>query len=271
MQFESHAPLKHHRQQATDVTSAEKTGDIAAQKGGMTFGPLFSGRVLHVSRVGYLGGAERVLLTIATCSRQFGAEPVVVSPPGEVQDLARAEGLAACPISAAHLRVTSNPFLLVRYYLELRTVQKEVMALCRAQAVDVIHAHHPLGALYCKEAVRELGIPLVLHLHEGLPAKSLYLRALRQAARLASRVVSVSSVGLELLRLAGADASRAVVIRNGIDLAQVLNAAEPRAFEVRGEGPHVGVFGVVERRKGHHVLLRAAAEFLQREPNAQFW
>jgi glycosyltransferase involved in cell wall biosynthesis len=174
-------------------------------------------------------------------------------------------------ISAAHLRVTSNPLLLVRYLLELRTVQKEILGICKSRQIDLIHAHHPLSALYCRDAVRHLDIPLVLHIHEGLPAKSLYSRALRQASALATRIVCVSSVGNELLRVAGADGSRAQVIPNGVDLSQLPPAGEAAPPEITGQGPHVGVFGVLERRKGHHVLLQSAVSILSQMPDAQIW
>jgi glycosyltransferase involved in cell wall biosynthesis len=94
--------------------------------------------------------------------------------------------------------------------------------------------------------------------------------ALRVAARQASRLICVSGVAVELLEACGVGTGKATTIHNGVDRGFLGEVPEPRP-EVSGPGPHIGVFGVIEPRKGHDIFLEAASRLSQRHPTARFW
>lgn len=229
-------------------------------------------RVLIVNRVGHLGGVERVILNLASGLPRHGWEPILACPDGgELAEAARAQGLRVAPTPFDRMRITADPRVLLRYPLAWRQGAAAVERICRDEQVSLIHTHHPVGSLYARRAARSLGLPILLHVHESLPARPLYALALRQAARDYSRYIAVSGAGTALLASIGADLDRGSIIPNGIE-ARLLDGPPPApAAEVTGPGPHIGVFGVIEPRKGQDVFLRAAELLARDHPQAQFW
>ena len=229
-------------------------------------------RVLVLNRVGHLGGVERVILLLSRGLGMHGYEPILACPDavGELATAARRNGLPVMPVHFDRMRITANPLSLARYLLRWRHCAREVERICRETGAAIIHVHHPVGALYAASAARRLGLPLVLHVHESLPARPLYGFALRRAARCCAGLISVSSAGHALLRAVRVTGPAATVA-NGTDLA-ASGAAPPETAEMlQGNGPHIGVFGVIEPRKGQDVFLQAAAQLVERHPTAHFW
>jgi glycosyltransferase involved in cell wall biosynthesis len=232
-------------------------------------------RVLLINRVAFLGGVERVLLTLATGLRECCWEPLLACPDqGALAEAALEAGVGLIPCPFDRMRITANPLILVRYPAAWLRGARAIKQYCRENAVNLIHAHHPVTALYAIPALRELGIPLVLHVHETLPARPLYQAALRIAIRYAAIVLCVSGAARHLAISMGADATRAHVVFNGID-PQFFNATattvKPALVESAGPGPHVGVFAVLEPRKAQHIFLEAAAALVGKVPEARFW
>jgi len=231
-------------------------------------------RVLLVNRVGFLGGVERILVTLGAGLGAHGWQALLACPgDGELAQAAAAQGIrvVACPFD--RMRITADPRVLARYPSAWLRCAAALEATCRAERIDVIHAHHPVSALYALRAARRLGIPMLLHVHETLPARPLYAAAMRVALRAASGVVCVSQAARDLALALGADPARVSVVHNGVD--PRFFAAQPPepAAEVRqaGPGPHVGLFAVIEPRKAQHLLLEAAAMLAGRFPAARFW
>lgn len=237
-------------------------------------GPRPERRVLAVNRVAFLGGVERIILTLAAGMRAHGWETVLACPgEGVLPDAARAQGTAVVPCPFDRMRITADPAVLARYPLSWVRSANAVEAHCRDGLIDLIHAHHPVSALYALRAVRHLGLPMVLHVHETLPARPLYAAAMRVALRHASRVLCVSGAARDLALALGADPARLRVVHNGVDprfLAAGPPAPAPEVLRA-GPGPHIGVFAVLEPRKAQHVLLEAAARLADRFPDARFW
>ncbi len=231
-------------------------------------------RVLMVNRVGYLGGVERIVLTLADSLDAFGWRPVLACPDdGPLAEAARAQGTEVAPCGFDRMRITPNPLVLARYPWAIKQGAADILRQCRAFQPDIIHVHHPVTALYALPAARRLGIPMVLHVHETLPAKRLYALALRAVLPRVACLLCVSEAALELALAMGADPARARVVHNGVD-ARFLALAEPvvpAPVQAAGSGPHVGVFGVLEPRKAQHVLLEAAASLAAEFPAAHFW
>ena len=224
--------------------------------------------VLHLNRVGFIGGAERVLLTLARGLVE--TERVsLLAPEGELLDAARAIGVEAVPFGFDRLKARLGPQQLIGYPRALWQGTRQVRDYCRRERVDLIHVHHPVGALYARAAARRLGLPLVQHLHDGPPVNPLYRLSLRATASAVAQYVCVSDAAREVLDLAGLDGRKAVTIGNGVDWS-FLEPIDPTTA-VSGPGPHIGVFAVLEPRKGQDVFLKAAAQLARRWPAAHFW
>ena len=227
--------------------------------------------VLTVNRVGFLGGVERVLVTLAAGLPDCGYHPTLLCPDeGALAAAARAEGIAVATFPLDRMRITADPRVLARYPLGWWCGARQVLRAAERTRARLIHVHHPVGALYAIPAARRLGLPLVLHVHEVLPAKPMYAWALRLAVRRAARILCVSDSARALLSVTSADPARVQVIHNGLDRRFLAGGITP-APEVSGPGPHIGVFGVIEPRKGQDVFLAAAAALARRYPAAQFW
>ena len=231
-------------------------------------------RVLVVNRVGYLGGVERIILTLAASLDAFGWHPVLACPDGgPLAQAARQQGTAVAPCGFDRMRITPNPIVLARYPWALKQGAEDILRQCRALRPDLIHVHHPVTALYALPAARRFGIPIVLHIHETLPAKRLYALALRAVLPRVAGVFCVSEAALALATALGADPVQTRVVHNGVDARffHAPAAAPPAMVQAAGAGPHVGVFGVLEPRKAQHVLLEAAAAVAAEFPAAHFW
>lgn len=229
-------------------------------------------RVLLVNRVAHMGGVERVILTLAGGLRRQGYDALLACPgSGDLPDAARAAGVMVLPCGFDRMRITANPLHLLGYPSAWLKGASDVERHCREQGVDILHTHHPVGTLYASRASRRLALPLVQHVHEVPPARLAYAAALRFAGGACDRFLCVSGAGRALLEGAGIDRGRADIVHNGVDPSFLdLGPPEP-APEVTGPGPHIGVFGVIEPRKGQHVFLEAAARLAGRLPSARFW
>jgi glycosyltransferase involved in cell wall biosynthesis len=89
------------------------------------------------------------------------------------------------------------------------------------------------------------------------------------AARSCDQFICVSKASRDLVRDLGAPEER---------IRLIYNAAEARFFgpveldrEPWPKGPHIGLFGVLEPRKGHADLIRALAMVAASWPGAQLW
>lgn len=228
-------------------------------------------RVLIVNRVGHLGGVERVILTLARGLGALGYDPVLACPGGgALAASAAASGIAVADCDFDRMRITPNPLALMRYLEAWTRGAVQVEQLCRSLDIDLIYTHHPVGSLYAARAARRLGIPVVLHVHETLPAKPLYALALRRAAESCVRFICCSAAGHLLMSSVGADCRKGRTILNGVDWS-LLGRPPPPASEVTGPGPHIGVFGVIEPRKGQDIFLSAAMRLAVVHPTARFW
>jgi glycosyltransferase involved in cell wall biosynthesis len=227
-----------------------------------------------VNRTGFIGGVERILLTLATGLDQFGWHPVLACPDhGELAAAARADGIQVAPSRFDRMRITANACVLAGYPLAWARGASDVERHCRDFAVDLIHVQHPVTSLYARRAAHRLSLPVALHVHETLPARLLYAVAGRVAVKQAAATMCVSGAAQQLALSLGADPARIVVVPNGIDgrflRRQVL--AVPAAVRTAGPGPHIGVFGTIEPRKAQHILLEAAKCLASRFPSARFW
>ncbi|MBK1624497.1 glycosyltransferase [Afifella marina] len=231
--------------------------------------------VLHVSRVGFLGGAERVILTLARGMEQYGYSPVLTCPDGG--DLAEAARSLSIPLAACgveRMRATSDPLALWNYFQAWRAGSRQIGRLLTSGKIKLVHVHHPVGALYALPAARRLGIPVVMHVHEILPIKPQHRLALRWTARHVDRFICVSGASRELLDTIGVSREKVEIVPNGVDPQFIEKAAKARPtapIVEKGARYNIGIFGVIEPRKAQHVFLEAAEKISAQEPAAHFW
>jgi glycosyltransferase involved in cell wall biosynthesis len=215
-------------------------------------------RVLHVDPERAFGGGEvQVLALVRELARRGHASTLAADPAGALARVAAGEGLATVPLRVA------NHFDL-RAGLALRRL---------AAGHDVVHFHtaraHALAPL-CRAPGRRL---VVTRRMDYVPAGGPYVRFLYNRA--VDVVIAISEGVRAALVRAGVHADRIRVVPSAVDLTRV--AAPPGArdalrasWRVRPEHVLVLVPGALEPRKGHMVLLAAAARLHPEAPPLRY-
>jgi len=223
--------------------------------------------------------------SILTFQQRLGLEPVALTSPKQgdaSDDGARIDGIL-------HFRTPPvgdrTPFL-----RELRLMWRlaaRILAVARAQRVEVIHAHSPLlNGLPALWAARRLGVRVVYEIRtfwedaavsngtfaEGsIPYR--VSRALETVVvRRADRVVAIcDGIRREVLRR-GVPARRVAVIPNGVDSEQFQPVPRARHVAERlglGEGPVFGYIGSFSHYEGLPFLVDASRALRRAIPEAR--
>jgi glycosyltransferase involved in cell wall biosynthesis len=237
---------------------------------GDSFGAHRTQAVLTVNRVGFLGGVERVIVSSASGVRARGLRNVLACPPdGDLHRAAEQAGIEVVGIGIDRTRATVSPGGLLRHWRAWRRGSRDIVELTQRLRPDVIHVHHPVGGLYALQACKQYHVPLLLHVHEILPMRPLYALAARRVLPFCAGIVCVSGASAALMRRLGVAEERIRIIHNGVNPAFLQPIAPAR--ELAGRGPHVGIFGVLEPRKGQDDFIAAALRLKDTHPRAQFW
>jgi glycosyltransferase involved in cell wall biosynthesis len=215
-------------------------------------------RVLLVSHVSGLGGAERSLLDLvhgaaAAAAQGDGAAADVrftaaLPEPGPLADaLAQAGARVVVCDGLARLRRGVSPRQVGRW---LRGAA-QVARLAARDAVDVVHANSASAGLFCFAVAR----PLVWHVRDLRCGAEVSWLARRAAAAIAPSLACRSAVARR------APDARVELIPNGVDLAR---GAAPPAPPARPTGalasaPSAVVIGHLAPWKRHDLLLEAVA------------
>ena len=204
-------------------------------------------RILHVDPERALGGGEvQVIALLRELAARGHASTVAAHPDGRLAAMAAALGVPVRPLAIAnHLDVIAG--------LRLRRL---------VAGHDVVHFHtaraHAL-APFCRGRGARL---VVTRRMDYVPAGGAWTRWLYNGA--VDVVVAISEGVRAALLRAGVRPERVCVVPSGVDLERVAAPAEARE-RVRGEWGAarddvvVLVPGALEQRKGHAVLLDAAA------------
>jgi D-inositol-3-phosphate glycosyltransferase len=147
---------------------------------------------------------------------------------------------------------------------------------------DVVHSHYWLSGQVGWLARDRWGVPLVHSAHTLAKVKNAALAAgdtpepmvrvigEEQVVAEADRLITnTDEETRQLVDLYGADPGRTVVIPPGVDLARFTpgdQAAARRALDVPPDAVVLAFAGRIQPLKAPHVLLRAAAELLRRDP-----
>ncbi len=226
--------------------------------------------VLIINRVGFMGGVERLIVNCAIGVQQRGFCPILACPaPGALADEAMRRGVEVISVRIERSKATYSPTACLRLYKALRRGRRDLTDVARQRKISLIHVHHPVGAMYALDAARSLGIPIIFHVHETLPLRPLYAILARRIIPHCSVFVCVSEASRALIRRLGAPESQIRLIYNSVDPSFL--APTRRVAELDGASPNIGLFGVIEPRKGQEDFLRAAAVVRDRYPSARFW
>ncbi|HVI30556.1 glycosyltransferase family 4 protein [Phenylobacterium sp.] len=223
--------------------------------------------MLEICRVPFVGGAERIALNCAEAVQAGGGRAIVACPPGgQMEASALGSGLECHPIAALNGR-RGLAADLVRSARATVSNSRALTALSAREPLDLIHAHHPIGAFQAVRAAARARAPLVLHVHETLPAPRQYRALAGWLRQRCDAFICVSDAGRQLLRRLDMDERRIHLVYNAVGPAFF---SSPTPAEL-GPGPHIGSFGVLERRKGHGDLIIALGRLAETHPVARLW
>lgn len=223
-------------------------------------------RVIHVAGAGQRGGAETVLRTLVVHldRSQFTSLIVCLQDGPLAGELERFAPVVTLPVG----RLRDVP-------RGLRAVKRLARVIAESGAA-LVHDHGTAAHLYGGLAARAAGVPSVFHLHD-VPAAPATLQGVveQMAFRVpADAVVAISRYVAERLprRLAG----RVRVIANGVECPDGSSSRAAEATEIRrrfgwpAACPLVVWCGRLQRWKGTHIFLEAAALAARLVPEARF-
>lgn len=199
-------------------------------------------RILHVVESLDIGGLEHVVLALAAAQRKRGHDVRIVClwRRGALADRAEAAGV---PVSCCDKREGVD----VRALRALRSG-------LRAFGADVLHTHNPMAHYYAVAASLGLGIRTVLNTRHGMGSGNLAARReklFRLALLATDHAVSVCDAARQRFVAHGVmPATKAVVVRNGIDLGRFAMRSREAGAALRvtlGLPAAAVVFGTVGR------------------------
>lgn len=215
--------------------------------------------VLFVTAATERGGAEAVLRALLVHLDRSRVHPVVCclrSGPFETE-LRRIEGLDVVTAPVRGFRHAGAGWRAVR----------RLRGLIGERGVAVVHANGIAAHVYAGMAARLEGVPAIFHLHDvlagGWSGQGLVNAVARRVP--AAAIVTPSRF---LADRVGPTRSRVVVIPNGVEEPPA-DTAPPDAVR-DGTARTVVWCGRLQRWKGAHVFLDAAAHVHRRRPDARF-
>lgn len=230
-------------------------------------------KVLFVSPVGGLGGAERCLLTAMAAVKRAGHDVHLISctdgpllaKAAELSIPARVvvmpASMAATGESGGMLRAMFRaPLLLCSTWNYARALRRAIAEV----APDVIHSNGLKTHVLLSAA--KPNAKIVWHLHDFIGSRRLMGRLLRRASNRASRAIAISHAVKQ-------DATGVLpnlpidVVMNAIDVER-FSPVPGRLHELPGDPDvlRVGLVATYARWKGQDLFLRAAARVLRERP-----
>jgi glycosyltransferase involved in cell wall biosynthesis len=225
-------------------------------------------RVLYINQAGNRGGAETVLLDILKHLDRTRFEPLVVSLQDGpfVDELNEQAGAEALVIETGRFR---NPLHGWRVVSKLRS-------LIRTRGVDLVHSNGTGAHLYGGLAARLCGVPNVYHQHD-LIDWSWSMQGLIHLAAVsipAAATVAVSEYSARAFKNNWHSDRATDIIYNAASPAELpdFDESPPSGCEdwVAANLPIVVWCGRLQRWKGAHIFLEAAALVKRQVPEARF-
>lgn len=202
------------------------------------------------------GGAEMMVFRLSEELRRRGHTIIPVGPEhgvGWLGDIFRRAGF-------------SPEVFRIRNRIDPGCV-RGLVELFRHHRIDVVHSHEFTMAVYGTASARLLGLPHVITMHGGLTVcKALRRRiALRWAMRASDHAVMVSrATQKQFSDDLGVRPSLFTVVPNGVPVQKGDASVVRKEFGIAELDCVVVAVGVLEKHKGHRILLEALTR-LQRE------
>jgi glycosyltransferase involved in cell wall biosynthesis len=239
-------------QRASDVTPSRSVFPVEV-------GALAGARILQIIPELEAGGAERTTVDVAGALAAAGARALVATEGGRLVGELQAKGGHWLRFPAA----SKNPARMAVNVLRL-------MALCRREGVQIIHARSRAPAWVALGAARRLGLPFVTTYHGSYSGRT-GVKVLYNSVMARGDVVIANSHYTAALinRLHAEQAGdRVRVIHRGTDLATfnpvVVGTARVEALRrAWNVAPHERVILLAARLtawKGHRILIEAVAQ-----------
>jgi glycosyltransferase involved in cell wall biosynthesis len=214
-------------------------------------------KVLHVQKVGGMGGSEQHLLTLLPALREAGVDARMLAPgTGPWSRFTEPLRAAGVPTTVVPAGPDLNPLVVAALLREIRTF-----------APDLVHTHLVHADVHGQVATGLAGVGRVSSVH-GTPAfyrREPYRAAARLAGRFTRVTIAISEHVREFLRdVQLTRAERIQVVPYGIDASRwsLPGADRARARSALGleDGDiAVGIAGRLIAGKGHSFLLEAHA------------
>jgi glycosyltransferase involved in cell wall biosynthesis len=203
-----------------------------------------------------VGAADAGAVALARILSQAGHRAIVVSRPGRLAADVTAAGAEFIPLAMAG----NNPITIMRNAAAL-------MRIAHERQCDVIHAHGRAAAWSAFIAARLTGIPFVTTWYKGFREQNIFKRAYNGVMARGDRVIAVSEQIAQLINdRYGTPWERIAVMPTSIDFERFDPAhvtrerveALRRSWGIKPDTKVILVVGRILRRKGHHVMVRAA-------------
>src|SRR5574341_450477 len=236
---------------------------------------------MHVITKLELGGVQEHVLMLLGALPADRYEKVLICGTGGYLD-PRAEAMDGVTVHFLDaLRGPLHPLRDLRAFFGLiRIIRRERASAAGARLI--VQTHSSKAGVLGRLAGRLAGADFVLHTVHGFGVRegdaSLRGRVLLAAERLASRAtdlfLAVASENVRTgERLGLFDASRAIIVRPGFDVARFARSDRGqarRALELGEDEPVVGTVACFKPQKGPHDFVRAAERIAERIPRARF-
>jgi glycosyltransferase involved in cell wall biosynthesis len=203
------------------------------------------------------GAADEGTVELARMLGAHGHRAVVVSSGGRLEPDLAASGAETLRLDMA----SRSPFAMIRNAFALRRIIAE-------RGCTVVHALARAPAWSALLAARMAGVPFMTTWYNGFREQNTFKRFYNGVMARGERVIAVNSRIAEAIGATYRDASgRIVVVPSRIDfdafdpaaVAPARIAAVRSAWDIGGSTRAILVTGRILRRKGHHVVVRAAA------------
>ena len=219
-------------------------------------------RILFVSVVARLGGAERSLLDLLDEIDRRCFDPFVALPgEGELQDALEARSIPIFTVPLERFHRTLNPIRLANYSAAWNAGCQALSTIVQQQSIELIHSNGDIAQLYAYSVACSEDVPLIWHVRDLTPLKWLRPRL----AKNATRVVAISSAVRSMLLDSGVPGKKIQVVLNGIDTSPFESVPTPLTAE-----PVVGMVSHLYPWKGHKDFLHAAALVREAIPETGF-
>ncbi len=229
---------------------------------------------VHVAvlyRFGFMGGAERNGFTTMGTLRERNYRFTVVCPGGgRLADEARSRGFDVQDCRWGPERTVMSLRWFGEVAVSMARTNIQLRRFCRQNEVDILHAHGPISATACIDAVRTLHIPLLVHVHDAQPPKKTYRAALRLLMPYTDTFLCVSKASQAAVLSVGVPEKKTQIVYNGLS-ERLLNSTFTPEPSVNGPGPHIAVVGHLYELKGQRVFLEAARRLAKDFPTAKFY